>query len=235
MKLRASICTLLLAVLALGAPAWAANVQVCHVPPGDPGNFHTITISDNALPAHLAHGDLLGSCNSHCDQLCNDGNACTIDACDGADHCALTHPPVNCDDGNLCTTNTCNPATGCSSTPKTCLDGNLCTVDSCDPLTGNCVFPPAACPSGQTCNAANGSCEGSSACTPNPCQNGGTCSPGGGGYSCTCPSGWTGTNCETDINECAATPYPCAESSCSITCENTPGSYFCLNPDWTCY
>jgi|GEM_PF-2405401 len=151
-----------IAVFALTASvAWAGNakVQVCHVPPGNPTNFHTITISDDALSAHLAHGDLLGSCNAHCDQLCDDGNACTVDACDGADHCALTHPPVNCDDGNLCTTDTCNPATGCSSTPKTCLDGNLCTVDSCDPLTGQCVFPPVSCPAGQACNASNGSCE----------------------------------------------------------------------------
>jgi Dictyostelium (slime mold) repeat len=160
MKLKAPICTLLLlALLALSPQAWAAKVQVCHVPPGNPDNFHTITVSDNAVQAHLGHGDLLGSCNSHCDQLCDDGNACTIDACDGADHCALTHPPVNCDDSNLCTVDTCNPATGCSSTPKTCQDGNLCTVDTCDPLTGSCAFPPAACPAGQTCNPGNGSCE----------------------------------------------------------------------------
>lgn len=63
-KLRVSSCTLLLALLALATPAWAAKVQVCHVPPGDPSNFHTITIDDHALQAHLAHGDLLGSCNS---------------------------------------------------------------------------------------------------------------------------------------------------------------------------
>ncbi len=37
-------------------------VTICHIPPGNPANAHTITISVNALPAHLAHGDYVGSC-----------------------------------------------------------------------------------------------------------------------------------------------------------------------------
>jgi len=167
MRLKASICcTLTIALLALGAPAWAAKVKVCHVPPGNPANFHTITIDDNAVQAHLAHGDLLGSCAAHCDQLCDDGNACTIDACDANEHCLLNHPPVNCDDGNACTIDTCDPTDGCHSTPKVCQDTDLCTVNTCDPLTGNCAFPPVACPAGQACNASNGSCETAAAACP---------------------------------------------------------------------
>lgn len=35
-------------------------------------------------------------------------------------------------------------------------------------------------------------------CEPNPCVNGGTCSPYGlDTYSCNCPFGYTGRNCET--------------------------------------
>ncbi len=44
----------------------AANngwVTICHVPPGNNQNPITITINENALNAHLAHGDDLGSCN----------------------------------------------------------------------------------------------------------------------------------------------------------------------------
>ncbi len=37
-------------------------VTICHIPPGNPANMHTITISVNALPAHLAHGDYVGDC-----------------------------------------------------------------------------------------------------------------------------------------------------------------------------
>jgi hypothetical protein len=167
MRLKASICcTLTIALLALGAPAWAAKVKVCHVPPGNPANFHTITIDDNAVQAHLAHGDLLGSCAAHCDQLCDDGNPCSIDACDANEHCLLNHPPVSCDDGNACTIDTCDPTDGCHSTPKVCQDTDLCTVNTCDPLTGNCAFPPVACPAGQTCNASNGNCETVAAACP---------------------------------------------------------------------
>ncbi len=47
-------------LLALPATALAANkVQICHVPPGNPANFHTITVSEKALPAHLGHGDMV--------------------------------------------------------------------------------------------------------------------------------------------------------------------------------
>jgi polyhydroxybutyrate depolymerase len=38
------------------------RVQVCHAPPGNPANARTITVSINALPAHLAHGDTEGPC-----------------------------------------------------------------------------------------------------------------------------------------------------------------------------
>lgn len=62
MKLKATSSILLLALLALGAPAWAAKVEICHIPPGNPSNLNTITISEHALQAHLAHGDFLGDC-----------------------------------------------------------------------------------------------------------------------------------------------------------------------------
>jgi hypothetical protein len=42
--------------------AQAPKVDVCHIPPGNPENAHTITISENALDSHLEHGDYLGAC-----------------------------------------------------------------------------------------------------------------------------------------------------------------------------
>lgn len=39
------------------------KVAICHIPPGNPANAHTIIVSENAIPAHLAHGDALGVCD----------------------------------------------------------------------------------------------------------------------------------------------------------------------------
>lgn len=38
------------------------TVQICHIPPGNPANAHTITVGADAVAAHLAHGDSLGPC-----------------------------------------------------------------------------------------------------------------------------------------------------------------------------
>lgn len=38
------------------------KVAVCHIPPGNPANAHTIVVGEPAVQAHLAHGDTLGEC-----------------------------------------------------------------------------------------------------------------------------------------------------------------------------
>lgn len=43
------------------------KVLVCHVPPGNPDNKVTIEISEDALEAHLAHGDTEGECEEEGD------------------------------------------------------------------------------------------------------------------------------------------------------------------------
>jgi hypothetical protein len=40
------------------------KVTVCQVPPGNPGNAHTICISPNAVATHLANGSYLGNCTN---------------------------------------------------------------------------------------------------------------------------------------------------------------------------
>ncbi|XP_027059482.1 neurogenic locus Notch protein-like [Pocillopora damicornis] len=58
--------------------------------------------------------------------------------------------------------------------------------------------------------------------TKNPCQNGAACSDKPGTYKCTCKSGFTGKNCESDINECSKSP--CKNGA---KCVNLKGSYRC--------
>jgi hypothetical protein len=38
------------------------KVTICHIPPGNPANAHTITVGASAVKAHLAHGDDIGPC-----------------------------------------------------------------------------------------------------------------------------------------------------------------------------
>lgn len=44
-------------------PCGNGKVSLCHFPPGNPANAHTLCIDRNAVPAHLAnHGDRCGPC-----------------------------------------------------------------------------------------------------------------------------------------------------------------------------
>ena len=41
------------------------HVAICHVPPGNPDNEHTITVGEPAVDAHVDnHGDSMGSCDA---------------------------------------------------------------------------------------------------------------------------------------------------------------------------
>src|SRR4051812_6443752 len=74
------------------------KVTVCHVPPGNHCNEHTIRVGKSAVPAHIAHGDYPGSCDAPpptptppacfaetvaCTATaeCCSGLACTLGAC----------------------------------------------------------------------------------------------------------------------------------------------------------
>lgn len=43
-------------------PADTKKTTVCHIPPGNPANAHTICVGNAAVPAHLDHGDFVGTC-----------------------------------------------------------------------------------------------------------------------------------------------------------------------------
>ncbi len=40
------------------------RVTICHIPPGNPDNAHTITVGAPAVSAHLDHGDTIGACRT---------------------------------------------------------------------------------------------------------------------------------------------------------------------------
>jgi hypothetical protein len=150
------------------APAHAAKkVTICHVPPGNPANAHTISVGEPAVSAHLAHGDYTGPCSTSCQveaSLCDDGNACTSDTCGSNGECG--HAPVSCDDGNPCTQDLCDPASGCDAAANdgvVCDDGNDCT--SGDACAGtSCEGTPIA-----GCCTTDAGCDDEDPCTVDVC------------------------------------------------------------------
>lgn len=59
-------------------PADTKKTTVCHIPPGNPANAHTICVGNEAVPAHLDHGDFVGTC------ACTEGTDAGVDSGDGS-------------------------------------------------------------------------------------------------------------------------------------------------------
>lgn len=89
---------------------------------------------------------------------------------------------------------------------------------------GTCVELP----SGPHCNCLQGlsgdRCETIVSCSSNICKNGGSCYQysSTGQFSCACPPGFSGWNCELKIQRCASNP--CANGG---ECHNLPDGYYC--------
>lgn len=147
-----------LLVMASSAMAGGTKQDICHLPPGNPANAHTITISDNAIAAHAKHGDFVnGACDVFCAEYCDDdGDACTV--ADVGDDCLEVGCPlangVDCDDDDPYTIDSCDPAEGCLNVRCPCF-----APDDICPLTA------AIC----SINAGNGQavCSAPGACPPN--------------------------------------------------------------------
>ena len=72
--------------------------------------------------------------------------------CDGTERCddgfCAPGVPLLCDDGNPCTVDACDPAMGCIH--HSCDDGDPCTDDVCDPTMG-CIHHAASAPASAPC------------------------------------------------------------------------------------
>jgi len=150
---RLHLLTLLVAVLAVfgAASAQAGKQAICHFPPGNPDNFHTIVVSDNAVDKHVEkHGDLIGSCLENCETICDDGDFCTQDVLSDPNQCiclAEPRPAVDCDDSNPCTSDSCDSTAGACSYDSDLPNGDVCddqdTVTIFDSCTdGFCAGKP---------------------------------------------------------------------------------------------
>jgi hypothetical protein len=201
------------------------DIDGCATGPCFPG----VTCTDVPAPGT---GYTCGACPAGYE---GDGETCTdIDGC-------LSHACINgtCVDDEP-------PSTGYTCSCSSGWEGTYCDqdIDGCDP---NPCFPTVACTdvpapgTGFTCGPCPTGYEGDGqtctnydACSPNPCVHG-TCTdlaPPSTGYSCSCSSGWEGTNCDQDIDGCAGNPcfpgvacYDEPAPSTGFTCGPCPAGY----------
>ena len=161
------IATLVVLGLRAGmAPAEQRKIEICH-------KGKVISVDVHAVPAHLEHGDLLGSCEG--------GGPCGP--------CTFIFDPVTCADG-VTYANRCFAE--CSNAPEPCdrlgvcsqifdpvlcggeLYANECLARNAGctgPITKPCVCPqiyaPVRCSDGNIyVNACVAQCQGASGCTP---------------------------------------------------------------------
>lgn len=188
---------------------------------------------------------------------CDDGNACTTDACTDGE-CSNT--AVNCDDGLFCNgTETCNAETGaCDAGVDPCEAGQVCDEetdectgcaddadcdngDFCDGsetcVDGACVDGTAPCADGETCNEETDECESSACETDADCDDGLFCN---GAETCVdgaCTDGerpCDDTDDEGNVLTCdGGAVESCSEGDDAAVCTECEGEVipFTLNQD----
>ena len=168
---------------------------------------------------------------------CDDGVACTFDACDPKTGTCLNTANIKlCDDGNPCTKDACDAATGCKNAADDaakCQDDDDCTITACQ--SGKCVTTSIdKTVAGCGCTD-NKECDDNNPCTADTCaagdckfdatpQNGKACQ---GGNLCienmTCDKG----ACAGGKAKVCSDGNPCTNDACSAKtgkCETTAKS-----------
>ncbi|MFT7624442.1 MAG: hypothetical protein ACI9WU_003630 [Myxococcota bacterium] len=101
---------------------------------------------------------------------CDDGDACTADACvEGCTHTLI--PDAPCQDGDACTLDDlCDDSGVCTGGAFiACDDGDLCTLDVCEPTVG-CAFVPDLTPCCVVDGGTVALCDDDDPCTTDSCD-----------------------------------------------------------------
>ncbi len=115
------------------------GVTLCHIPPGNPANAHTITVGEPAVRAHLRHGDTLGSCDGSSEPTPDAGTPPTEPTPDAGT--PPTEPPP--DAGTPPTepppdAGTTDPGQTCRDVNETCGNGIVCCAGLVCQSSGVC-------------------------------------------------------------------------------------------------
>lgn len=163
---------------------------------------------------------MAGTCRTDPPPDCDDGIACTVDACDeSAGGCTNVPNDAICDDGLFCNgTETCDPDAGCGmGAAPDCDDADDCTDDFCSNMVMSCVH--------QT-RDVDGDGWGDSACTESGGIPATDCNDRSGGVHPGAIEVCDGTDqdCDGDVDEgCGG---GCDESCPGATTVSMPGGRF---------
>ena len=207
----------------------------------EPNGACNSTADSSKCPAGELCVPLIGGCTTA--QPCTTNAQCSDgDACNGIEYCDVVckpGTPVNCNDGVACTADACNPQTGaCTNAPNdnVCNNGFACDgVETCNPLFG-CTYGPAInCDDGVACTFDQCSdpggtcahyaqdyicddgvfCNGAEVCGANGCSAG---SP----PSCNDGVACTSDVCDPILDACKGIPNS-ALCACGETCNPAQG------------
>ena len=153
--------------------------------------------------------------------VCDDGNQCTLDACDDATgKCASSAlaDDTLCDDNSVCTQKDACKAGKCAGTNINCDDGNPCSDDKCDAKAGcSSVANTAKCEDGNKCTVGD-TCK-DKVCAPSTtldkCDDGNPCTTDSCDAGLGCEHKNHSDNCD-DKNPCTEGDV-CSASACQGT------------------
>lgn len=225
------------------------EVQVALTGPG----FATAALSDVTVSGPCgAPGEACCLADAHCD----DGDPCTVDACDAPGQ-ACVHAPVlgccvddaACSDADACTADACDVATslcvsspvpGCCNTALDCDDGAPCTLDVCPGPGGPCEHSPIS-----QCCVSDADCDDGAACTADACGAGNLCVhlgvPGCCASDADCQEApddlCTANECDLATGTCASTglgPLGCCNTSADCDDGDACTADACSGPGGHC-
>ncbi|MSP92825.1 MAG: hypothetical protein EXR79_13645 [Myxococcales bacterium] len=132
----------------------------CDPQAGTCASANNAAVCDDKNPCTLGDACKAGACTAGAGVNCDDGSACTNDACDTkTGKCVTNNNSSPCSDGNACTQGDgCDGGTCVVGVAKSCDDANPCSNDSCDIVTAACqnLANAAICTDGDACSIGDG-------------------------------------------------------------------------------